>query len=58
MVVEPHAPHVPLGIVHLAGKGMKERVWLLPVIQGGEIETLLTWDAVAALRASREPIAA
>jgi hypothetical protein len=50
MVVEPHAPHAPLGIVHLAGKGMKERVWRLPVVQGGEIETLLTYEAVAALR--------
>jgi len=58
MVVEPHAPHTPLGIVHLAGKGMKERVWRLPVVQGGEVETLLTWDAVAALRPAREPVAA
>jgi len=29
---------------------MKERVWRLPVVQGGEIETLLTYEAVAALR--------
>jgi hypothetical protein len=54
MVVEPHAPHTPLGIVHLAGKGMKDRLWRLPVIQGGEIETLLTWDAVAPLQQASE----
>ena len=52
LVVEPHAPHAPLGLVHLAGKGMKERVWRLPVVQGGEVETLLTYEAVAALRAA------
>ena len=38
MLVEPHPPHAPLGIVHLAGQGMKERLWDLPVLQGWRYE--------------------
>ncbi|HVA35191.1 MAG TPA: hypothetical protein VNG52_03080 [Stellaceae bacterium] len=49
LVVEPHEPHRPLGIVHLAGEGMKERVWTLKTLQGGTVETRLTYAAVAAL---------
>ena len=50
-VVEPHEPHRPLGIVHLAGEGMKERIWKLQTLQGGTIETRLTFSAVNALAA-------
>jgi len=49
LVVEPHEPHRPLGIVHLAGEGMKERVWTLKTLQGGTVETRLTSAAVQAL---------
>jgi hypothetical protein len=58
MLVEPHAPHRPLGIVHLAGKGMKDRVWRLKDVNGGSVETLLTRSAVAKLGTGREPIRA
>ena len=34
LVVEPQTPHRELGIIHLAGAGMKERVWQLPTLQG------------------------
>lgn len=51
LVVEPHEPHRPLGIIHLAGKGMKERVWSLETVQGGSVETRLTYSAVQALPA-------
>ncbi len=50
LLVEPHPPHQPLGIVHLAGAGMKERRWRLDTLQGGTVETLLTFAEVARLR--------
>jgi hypothetical protein len=49
LVIEPHEPHRPLGIVHLAGKGMKERVWTLETLQGGTVDMRLTYSAVQAL---------
>lgn len=52
LVVEPHEPHRPLGIIHLAGAGMKERVWSLKTLQGGAVETRLTYSAVQALPAA------
>ncbi|MDE2229180.1 MAG: hypothetical protein KGL11_09090 [Alphaproteobacteria bacterium] len=52
LVVEPHEPHRKLGIIHLAGKGMKERVWSLKTLQGGTIETRLTYSALQALAQS------
>lgn len=61
LVVEPHEPHRPLGIIHLAGEGMKERVWSLKTLQGGAVETLLTYSAVQALgqmRAKPDRVAA
>ena len=51
MVVEAHEPHAPLAIIHLAGKGMKDRMWTLDSVQGGQVTTLLTYEAVTALRA-------
>ena len=55
LVVEPHQPHRELGIVHLAGAGMKERVWSLKTLQGGAVETRLTYSAVRALPAAKTP---
>jgi len=49
MLVEPEPPHRALGIIHLAGEGMKDRRWRLCTVQGGEVETLLTYEAIAAL---------
>jgi len=54
-VVEPHEPHQPLGIIHLAGAGMKERVWKLKTLQGGTVETRLTYSAVQTLAAAKTP---
>lgn len=54
MLIEPNAPYAPLGIVHLAGKGMKERVWDLTVLQGGPpLTTRLTRSAVMEHAAAR-----
>lgn len=50
MVVEPNEPHQPLSIIHLAGKNMKERVWELQTIQGGNVSTRLTREEIKALR--------
>ena len=58
LVIEPHEPHRPLGIVHLAGAGMKERVWSLKTLQGGSVETRLTYSAVQALPAATTASAA
>jgi hypothetical protein len=49
VLVEPHAPHTPLGIVHLAGKGVKERVFKLATLHGGRIETRLSYSAIQTL---------
>ena len=51
MLIEPNEPYAPLGIVHLAGKGMKERIWTLDTLQGGKVTSRLTWEAVQDLRA-------
>lgn len=50
MIVEPHEPYQPLGILHLAGGKMHERVFTLKKRGGGEVQTLLTYDAVRDLR--------
>jgi len=49
LLVEPHEPHRPIGIVHLAGKPMKERVWELATLAGGAVNTRLTFEAIQAL---------
>ena len=55
MLVEAHEPHLPLGIVHLAGKGMKERLWTLDTVQGHQVSCRLTYEEVARLRAATVP---
>ena len=52
MVVEAHEPHSPLAIIHLAGAGMKERIWTLDSLQGGSVTCRLTYEEVAAVRAA------
>jgi hypothetical protein len=49
LLVEPHEPHRPLGIVHLAGKGVKDRVFTLATPQGGRVETQLGRGAIEKL---------
>lgn len=49
-LVEPHAPHRPLGVVHLAGAGVQSRTFRLSTPDGGAVETMLTFEAVEALR--------
>ncbi len=57
LLVEPNAPHAPLGVVHLAGTNVKDRVWRLKSLQGGAVEVRATWDEVSALRArSRDTV--
>jgi hypothetical protein len=51
LLVEPHPPYAPLGIVHLAGKGAKDRTWDLPVVQGGVLRTRLRYEDVLELAA-------
>jgi hypothetical protein len=50
-IVEPHEPHHPIGIVHLAGKGVKERIFRLSTPEGRMIETGLSYSAIQRLRA-------
>jgi hypothetical protein len=49
LLVEPHEPHRPIGIVHLAGKRMKERVWQLATPAGDTVSAQLTFEALRAL---------
>ena len=51
-LVEPHAPHQTLGIVHLAGDGVQNRVFKMQTTAGGTIDSQLTYDAVKALAAA------
>lgn len=46
LLVEPHMPHHPLGIVHLAGKIAKERAWTLSTTDGGTVQMPLTYRGV------------
>jgi|SRR5579864_935357 len=52
MLVEPEPPYRPLGILHLAGEGMKDRIWTLKTLDGGEVGTSLSYEAVSALAGS------
>ena len=45
-LVEPNAPHLPLGILHLAGEGQKEKSFTLATIAGGSLTTGLRYSAL------------
>ena len=49
LFVEPHAPHQPLGIVHMAGDRIQELVFPVVQVGGGKIDTGLTYDAALKL---------
>jgi hypothetical protein len=45
LLVEPHAPHRPLGIVHLAGEFERDGVLELEALDGGRLASGLRYDA-------------
>ncbi len=45
-LVEPHAPHLPLGIIHLAGEAQKEKSFTLTTTAGGGVVTGLRYAAL------------
>jgi hypothetical protein len=45
-LVEPNAPHLPLGILHLAGEGQKEKSFTLATTEGGSLTTGLRYSAL------------
>lgn len=47
--VEPHEPHTPLGILHLAGDRIQDKVFAVPTTDGDTIMTRLTYSAFRAL---------
>lgn len=50
LLVEPHAPHQPLGIVHMAGDRIQEKTFNLAQVGGGTVATGLTYpDALKLL---------
>lgn len=53
LLVEPYTPHEVLGIIHLAGREQKEKVFRLDCLDGGTVETSLRYDAVSELRRRR-----
>jgi hypothetical protein len=58
LLVEPHEPHEPIGIVHLAGASFdKNRLWKVPVRGGGETRIPLTYEGFTEAR-SAAPAAA
>lgn len=46
-LVEPNAPYSPLGILHLAGEGQKEKTFTLTTTEGGSIATGLRYSDMA-----------
>jgi hypothetical protein len=45
-LVEPNAPHAPLGILHLAGDGQKEKSFTLATTAGGSLISGLRYSAL------------
>jgi hypothetical protein len=43
LFVEPHAPHQPLGVVHMAGDGIQNKIFDIAQVGGGTISTGLTY---------------
>jgi len=46
-LVEPNAPYAPLGILHLAGEGQKEKTFTLATTVGGSVTTGLRYSDMA-----------
>jgi len=49
-LVEPHEPHRPLGIVHLAGDGVQDKVFDLTALDGPSVKSKLTFEAINSLK--------
>ncbi|MGE5268651.1 MAG: hypothetical protein ACM3JG_03140 [Thiohalocapsa sp.] len=49
LLVEPYAPHMPIGVVHLAGAEQKTHTFRLACLGGGSIETSLRYAATRKL---------
>jgi len=45
VLVEPHEPHRPLGLIHLAGFGFKDMSWKLETLEGEIITTELRYES-------------
>jgi hypothetical protein len=45
-LVEPNAPHLALGILHLAGEGQKDKNFTLATLDGGTLTTGLRYSAL------------
>ncbi|MGH7048329.1 MAG: hypothetical protein ACREE2_18285 [Stellaceae bacterium] len=43
LFVEPHSPHQPIGIMHLAGREQKQHTFQLNRLDGGTVETSLRY---------------
>ena len=49
VLVEPHAPYQPLGIIHLAGEDFQNRPFDVESLDGSKVRTRLRYEDVAAL---------
>jgi hypothetical protein len=49
LFVEPYAPHEVIGIMHLAGREQKDRLYTLPRLDGGTVVTSLRYGDSRAL---------
>jgi hypothetical protein len=49
LFVEPYSPHQVIGVMHLAGRDQKNRVFRLNRLDGGSVETSLRYGASRAL---------
>ena len=49
LLVEPHAPNQPLGIVHLAGEEFQNREFDVETLDGETVKTRLRYEDVKSL---------
>jgi hypothetical protein len=49
LFVEPYAPHEPIGVLHLAGREQKTKIFQLDRVDGGTVETSLRYGDSRAL---------
>ncbi|MDA1324546.1 MAG: hypothetical protein O3C34_07355 [Proteobacteria bacterium] len=49
LLVEPHAPYHPIGVVHLAGEDFQNRLFSLETINGDNVTTRLRYEDVTSL---------
>jgi hypothetical protein len=54
LFVEPYAPHEVIGVLHLAGREQKTKIFRLDRLDGGTVETSLRYSESRTLREAKQ----